>query len=171
MRKVTVWDFLNASHTVTACGSVRRRIGPARIRGNVGNRSAIGVQDMIELLCHMRGIAGTWRKAFQVPHSLHEVSFRRCCLIIVSNTKLILVSAMNEKKTILGPKRSSVEWFGSPAIISGASEGNEHFSKGCMICNPCHDRGKPYHYSTDCQHFHEYVLSVQCIGRDVMALE
>src|SRR5947209_17531475 len=54
MRKVTVWDFFNASHTVTACGSVRRRIGPARIRGNVGNRSAIGVQDMIELLCHER---------------------------------------------------------------------------------------------------------------------
>src|SRR5919197_5427638 len=43
MRKVTVQAAFKASQTVTAVGSVRRSMGPARIRGRDDSRSANGV--------------------------------------------------------------------------------------------------------------------------------
>ena len=77
--------------------------------------------------------APTWRNAFQVPHSLHEVSFRRCCLTIMSNTRFIPVKAMKEMMAILGPKKSSLERLRSLTIPFGTSEGDERFSKRCMV--------------------------------------
>jgi len=43
---MTLHDAFNASQTVTALGSARRNMGPARISGKVENLSANGVQDM-----------------------------------------------------------------------------------------------------------------------------
>src|SRR5438128_1253568 len=54
MRSVTSWGFFKASQTVTARGSVRRRMGPERMSGRSAKRSAKGVQGIIWTFLHER---------------------------------------------------------------------------------------------------------------------
>src|SRR6266487_6853352 len=122
MRRVTVRGSFKASQTVTACGSVRRRIGPARISGNAENRSANGVQDMMGYL--LRGIHDDTR-------SFTRILSRRCLPVSVSKVIPAPVTTNNHTRDIFEPKRGSFQRFISSASVP--SEKSEGRSIGCII--------------------------------------
>src|SRR6266516_170713 len=108
MRRVTVRGSFKASQTVTACGSVRRKIGPARISGNAEHRFANGIQAMMGYL--LLGI-------HDETHSFTRVLSRRCLPVSVSKVMPAPVTTNNNTRDIFEPKRGSFQRFISSASV------------------------------------------------------